>query len=187
MHARRIASTLLAVTATAAVLGAGTAQAADRGHRIDRHRAVVELGMVHRSIDAGREWITLTNTTRRTLDLRGWTLSDRDGHFFRIEDLRLRGYQSVRVHSGRGHGHGDGRDVYQGRHRALWDRSDTATLRDARGRIVDQESWGIRRDHDHDGDDRTRNGDHRGHVGDHGTQAHPGHVGVQGNRGEHRH
>jgi hypothetical protein len=146
MHARRIASTLLAVTAAAAILGTGTAQAADRGHRIDRHRAVVELGTVHRDISAGREWITLTNTTRRTVDLRGWTLADRDGHSFRLGNLRLRGHQSVRVHSGRGHN--TGRDVYYDGRRALWDRSDTATLRDARGHIVDQESWGYRRGHD---------------------------------------
>ncbi len=38
-------------------------------------------------------------------------------------------------------------DVYQDRHHYVWDnRSDTATLRDDRGRYVDSESWGQRCD-----------------------------------------
>ncbi|WP_063796154.1 lamin tail domain-containing protein [Peterkaempfera griseoplana] len=155
MHARRIASMLLAASAAAAVLGTGTAQAAGAGHRIERHRAVVELGTVHRAINARDEWITLTNTTGRTLDLRGWTLSDRDRHSFRIGGLWLLGHHSVRVHTGRGRN--TGRDVYQDRSRGLWDRSDTATLRDSRGRLIDQASWGSR-DERHDGRHEGRGG-----------------------------
>ncbi|WP_377268939.1 lamin tail domain-containing protein [Peterkaempfera sp. SMS 1(5)a] len=146
MYARRIASLLMAATAAVAVLGTGTAQAAGNRHRVEHHRAIVELGTVHRAVDARNEWITLTNTTGRTLELRGWTLSDRDRHSFRIGSLRLFGHQSVRVHTGRGRN--TGRDVYQDRSgRSLWDRSDTATLRDARGHVVDQASWGPRGGH----------------------------------------
>ncbi|MGA5703798.1 lamin tail domain-containing protein [Peterkaempfera bronchialis] len=146
MHARRIASMLLAATAAAAVLGTGTAQAAGHPHhRIDRHRAIVELGPVHRDGNASREWITLTNTSGRPVDLRGWTLSDRDRHSFRLRHVSLRGHQSVRVHTG--HGRDTFRDVYQEQRRSVWDRVDTATLRDDRGRVVDQASWGGRIDH----------------------------------------
>ncbi|WUN03818.1 lamin tail domain-containing protein [Streptomyces virginiae] len=57
------------------------------------------------------EWVEITNTTRDGINLRGWTLRDRDGNRYRV-----------------------------------WDNgSDTATLRDDRGRTVDTESWGRRR------------------------------------------
>ncbi|MFD7395768.1 lamin tail domain-containing protein [Streptomyces virginiae] len=53
----------------------------------------------------------ITNTTRDGINLRGWTLRDRDGNRYRV-----------------------------------WDNgSDTATLRDDRGRTVDTETWGRRR------------------------------------------
>ncbi|MFJ6216545.1 lamin tail domain-containing protein [Streptomyces sp. NPDC092296] len=154
MYARRIASTLIAATAVVAALGAGTAQAAGPGHHPGvghsgpvhaapiHHRAVVELGQVHRDGNPSREWITLTNTGSRTVELRGWTLSDRDRHSFRLGGVRLRGHQSVRVHTG--HGRDTGRDVYGNQRRSIWDRADTATLRDGRGHAIDQESWGGR-------------------------------------------
>lgn len=92
----------------------------------------------NRSLNA--EWVEVTNTGRRAVDLDGWTLTDSDGNRYRFDDLRLPARSSVRVHTGRGF---DTRhDVYQGRRNYVWDSRDSATLRDSRGRVVDVESWG---------------------------------------------
>ncbi len=87
------------------------------------------------------EWVEVTNTTRRAVNLDGWTLSDSDGNRYRFDSLRLAGRSSVRVHTGVGN---DTRtDVYQDRRNYIWsNRADTATLRNDRGRTVDSESWG---------------------------------------------
>ncbi|MEW2085252.1 lamin tail domain-containing protein, partial [Streptomyces sp. NPDC005283] len=80
------------------------------------------------------------------VDLDGWTLRDSDGNRYRFDDVRLAGRATVRIHTGFGR---DTRtDLYQGRRDYVWgNRSDTATLRDARGRVIDTESWG--RGHHH--------------------------------------
>ncbi|MEJ8661959.1 MULTISPECIES: lamin tail domain-containing protein [Streptomyces] len=92
----------------------------------------------NRSLNA--EWVEVTNNGRRAVNLDGWTLTDRDGNRYRFDDVRLAGRSSVRVHTGQGRD--TRRDVYQDRRRQIWDSRDTATLRDARGRVVDTESWG---------------------------------------------
>ncbi|WP_245771704.1 lamin tail domain-containing protein [Actinacidiphila guanduensis] len=152
----------LAATAAAcgAVLAAAALPAAAASHARPHHpfpvshrapapqRAEVVLGAVQhdsrirgnsvRALDA--EWIAVTNTGRSAVDLAGWTLSDSDHHTYRFHHLWLGGHQSVRVHTG--FGRDTSRDVYQGSRRSLWDARDTATLRDARGHVVDTESWG---------------------------------------------
>ncbi|MFI9039388.1 lamin tail domain-containing protein [Streptomyces sp. NPDC053726] len=126
----------------------------DRGHghtRTDPRSSVV-LGAIqynspgrdngsNRSLNG--EWVTVTNTGRHSVNLRGWTLSDESHRTYRF-DLRLAGRSSVRVHTGVGRD--TTRDVYQDLRRYVWDASDTATLRDARGHRADSKSWG--RDHD---------------------------------------
>ncbi|WP_405579745.1 lamin tail domain-containing protein [Streptomyces sp. NBC_01190] len=113
-------------------------------------RASVVLGQIHQESRFGArgnrslndEWVTVTNESRRTADLNGWTLSDSDGNRYSFH-LRLAGHQSVRVHSGTGWD--TTRDVYQNRRNHVWDSSsDTATLRDNRGHLVDTESYGRR-------------------------------------------
>ncbi len=75
------------------------------------------------------------------MQIAGWTLRDRDGNRYRFDDVRLQGRASVRIHTGVGR---DTRtDLFQDRRHYVWDNhSDTATLRDDRGRTVDTESWG---------------------------------------------
>lgn len=96
-----------------------------------------------RSLNAER--VELTNNTRRAVNLGGWTLRNEDGHRYRFDDVRLAGRATVRIHTGVGR---DTRtDLYQDRRNHVWDnRSDTAILRDDRGRTVDTEPWG--RGHD---------------------------------------
>ncbi|MGW3738873.1 lamin tail domain-containing protein [Streptomyces sp. NPDC005148] len=151
VSARRIAATVLAAGAVVSAV-ALPASAHDNDHH--RHPRV-EISAVqsdspgwdnrtNRSLNA--EWVELTNNSRRAVNLDGWTLRDEDGHRYRFDDVRLAGRATVRIHTGIGR---DTRtDLYQDRRNYVWDtRSDTATLRDDRGRTVDTESWG--RGHHH--------------------------------------
>ncbi|MFF1778079.1 lamin tail domain-containing protein [Streptomyces virginiae] len=147
---RRIAATVLAA---GAVVGAVALPAA--AHDGDRHhqRPRVEISRVqadspgredrsNRSLNA--EWVEITNTTRDGINLRGWTLRDRDGNRYRFDNVRIAPRATIRIHTGNGR---DTRtDLFQDRRDYVWDNySDTATLRDDRGRTVDTESWGRRR------------------------------------------
>lgn len=154
--ARRITAAVLASGALVAA-AALPAVADDRGHGHDHghgrgntHHSAVVLGKIqynspgrengsNRSLNG--EWVTVTNTGRHAVNLRGWTLRDESHRTYRF-DLRLPGRSSVRVHTGVGR---DTRtDVYQDLRRYVWDNSDTATLRDAHGHKVDSTSWGHR-------------------------------------------
>ena len=165
---------MTAVAAVAAAAMAATAlPAAAAGHPTARpHHDIVRISGVH--ADSGRgvralnqEWVAITNDSRRPVNLSGWKLSDRDGHTYTFHHYRLGGHATVRVHTG--YGHDSRSDVFQDRNRSVWDRSDTATLRNDHGRFVDDASWGRdhrgdrdHRDRDHRGDRDHRDRDHRG-------------------------
>jgi hypothetical protein len=91
-----------------------------------------------------REWVDITNTPRRSVNLDGWTLKDEDGRTYTFDHYRLEGRSTVRIHTGIGR---DTRtDLYQDRRHYVWDnRSDTATLRNDRDRFIDNASWGHHR------------------------------------------
>jgi hypothetical protein len=154
---------------TAAALAAGalvgaTAASASADHRRP-HTPAVEISAVqydspgyddssNRSLN--REWVELTNTSRRAVNLDGWTLSGEDGNSYSFDGFWLDGRSTVRVHTGVGRD--TDTDVYQESRWYVWDnRSDTATLRNDRGRVVDTESWG---EHDHRGGGHHRNHGH---------------------------
>ncbi|WP_063765784.1 lamin tail domain-containing protein [Streptomyces durhamensis] len=148
-------TTAVAAAATALV-GAVTLPAAAAGHRPVRPHAVVFIsGVQHDRLvrndrsprSLNEQWVDITNDSRRPVSLDNWTLTDRDGHVYTFSHTRLAGRATVRVHTGAGR---DTRtDLYQDRRTRVWDvNSDTATLRDARGRFVDSVSWGHDR---HDG------------------------------------
>ncbi|WP_328623822.1 lamin tail domain-containing protein [Streptomyces sp. NBC_00353] len=146
VSARRIAATVLAAGAVVSAVALPAS-----AHDNDRHRQPrVEISAVqadspgrdtrtNRSLNA--EWVELTNNDRRAVNLDGWTLRGENGRRYRFDDVRLAGRATVRIHTGIGR---DTRtDLYQDRRNYVWgDRSDTATLRDDRGRTVDTESWG---------------------------------------------
>ncbi|MGW0754717.1 lamin tail domain-containing protein [Streptomyces sp. NPDC002587] len=150
---------LAALLAAGGLIGAAALPAAADDHRRDHHGAHSSIvigdvqydspGRDDRSNRAlNREWVEVKNTGRHSVNLRGFTLTDRDGNRYRFTDFRLDGRSSVKVHTGQGR---DTRhDVYQDRRRQIWDERDTATLRDNRGNVVDTESWG-RRGHQHRG------------------------------------
>ncbi|NLF16959.1 MAG: lamin tail domain-containing protein [Lentisphaerae bacterium] len=150
MTARRLTAAALVVGALTAAL-AVPATAADHDHRAKRPN--VEISHVqydspgrdtrsNRSLN--KEWVEITNNTRRAVNLDGWTLKDEDGHTYTFRHYRLDGRATVRVHTGQGR---DTRhDVYQDRRNYVWDnRSDTATLRNDHRRFIDSQSWGHHR------------------------------------------
>ncbi|SEE59889.1 lamin tail domain-containing protein [Streptomyces sp. TLI_105] len=151
--ARRIAATVLAAGAMVSIVALPAS-----AHDDDRYRTPkVEISAVqadspgrdtrsNRSLNG--EWVEITNNSRHAVDLDGWTLKDEDGHRYRFNDVRLAGRSTIRIHTGEGR---DTRtDLYQDRRDYVWDNhSDTATLRDDHGRIVDTESWGGRHHHRH--------------------------------------
>ncbi|MFI9248264.1 lamin tail domain-containing protein [Streptomyces sp. NPDC053086] len=157
-----------AAAVAAAVVGIAVLPASAAGHHPGRyHHSAVYISDVqynspgrddrsNRSLN--KEWVEISNDSRRSVNLDGWTLSDEDGHTYTFHHYRLDGRTTVRVHTGIGR---DIRtDLYQDRRHYVWDnRSDTATLRNDHGRFVDDASWGY---HRHGGDDRRHGGDRRG-------------------------
>ncbi|MFF8575480.1 lamin tail domain-containing protein [Streptomyces sp. NPDC015237] len=146
--ARRLTAAALTAGALTAAL-AVPASAADH----PRQRPSIEITAVqydspgrddrsNRSLN--KEWVEITNNTRRAVNLNGWTLKDEDGHRYTFRHYRLDGRATVRVHTGQGR---DTRtDLFQDRRNYVWDnRSDTATLRNDRGRFIDNQSWGHHR------------------------------------------
>ncbi|OEJ21393.1 hypothetical protein AS594_38085 [Streptomyces agglomeratus] len=146
--ARRLAATVLAA---GAIVSAAALPAVAHDRDGDRQqRTSVEISAVqanspgpdtrsNRSLN--REWIEITNSHRRAVNLDGWTLRDRDGNRYRFDHVRLAGRATVRIHTGVGRD--TDTDLYMDRHHYMWDnRSDTATLRNDHGRVVDTESWG---------------------------------------------
>ncbi|MFG2123576.1 lamin tail domain-containing protein [Streptomyces sp. NPDC048710] len=171
---------LTAAAAVAAALVGAVALPASAADRASAYpdRAQVVIGDVQYSqgryvrsnLSLNREWVDITNNSRRDVNLSGWTLSDRDGNTYTFRHFWLEGRATVRVHTGVGRD--SSTDVYQDRHYSVWDRdADTATLRNDHGRFVDASSWGEgRRDHDrhYRGEgDRHYLGDGRDHRGDH--------------------
>ncbi|MEU8890491.1 lamin tail domain-containing protein [Streptomyces sp. NPDC048442] len=142
-----IAATLAAGAAASAL--AAPAVAADRDHQPAPARSAVELGRIqydspghddnsNRSRNA--EWVDVRNTSRKPVNLEGWTLSDRAGHRFTFHGVRLAGRSTVRVHTGIGR---DTRtDVFQDSRHYVWDnKRGTAVLKDRRGHHIDSKSW----------------------------------------------
>ncbi|GHE39267.1 lamin tail domain-containing protein [Streptomyces vinaceus] len=150
---RRVLSAFLAA---GALVGAAALPAAAADHHGRDHRGAkssIVIGDVQydspgrdRSARAlNGEWVEVKNTGRHSVNLRGFTLTDRQGNRYQFKDFRLDGRSSVKVHTGQGR---DTRhDVYQDRHQQVWDERDSATLRDNRGNVLDSDSWDGRRHH----------------------------------------
>lgn len=88
-----------------------------------------------------REWVEITNHSRRAVNLDGWMLEDEGGHRCTFGHYRPGGRATVRIHTGVGRDTRTG--LFQDRRHYVWgNRADTATLRNYRGRFVDEVSWG---------------------------------------------
>nr|WSX81779.1 lamin tail domain-containing protein [Streptomyces sp. NBC_00899] len=170
------------------------AAAADHSRNHSQPRSQVVLGAVQydspgrdtgTNASLNAEWVTVVNTSRRAVNLSGWTLSDADHHSYRFAHLRLAGHASVRVHTGTGRD--TNTNVFQNRRAYVWNNdNDTATLRNDDGRVADTTSWDHQRG-EHRGDGQRgggqrgdqrgggQRGDHRGGGnGDHRGRDHRG-------------
>lgn len=144
-------SLVAAALAAGAVVSMVTLPASAADHRPERSRVTISdvqynsPGHDDRSNRSlNREWVEITNNARRSVNLDGWTLKNKDGKTYTFEDYRLEGRTTVRIHTGRGRD--TDTDLYQDSRRHVWDnRSDTATLRNDRGRYIDSDSWGHHR------------------------------------------
>ncbi|MGW7546737.1 lamin tail domain-containing protein [Streptomyces sp. NPDC054770] len=140
------------------------------------HRGQVVISAVQHDVQGrevsnralNREWVDVTNTSRRDVNLSGWTLSDAAGHSYTFHHYQLAGRATVRVHTGEGRD--TTQDLYQDRRKSVWDHGvDSATLRNEHGGLVDSVSWGHRH--------RAADGDHRRAAeGDHHRVAEGGHA-----------
>lgn len=140
---RLLALPLAGVAMAAALTMPTAAQAAERDH------STVEISRIwydspgpdYRSpTSLNAEWVAITNRTRRTVDLRGWELSDRGGHTYEFESTRLAPRATVYVRTG------SGRDSltykYWGMRNYVWNNdTDSAKVVDGRGRFVDSCSY----------------------------------------------
>ncbi|MFY1675631.1 MULTISPECIES: lamin tail domain-containing protein [unclassified Streptomyces] len=146
----RVASLMTTALLTGAMVSAAAvpASAGEYRGRRDRHSAVAISEIQYnapgrdrwnnRSVN--REYFTVKNTSRRSVQMRNYTVTDRRGHTYRFRGLRLRGGQEVVVHSG--FGRDNRRHVYQDSRRHLYDnRRGALVLRDKRGHRVDRCSW----------------------------------------------
>lgn len=153
-HTSRFAAAVLGSAALVATAVLPAAAADHHGHHVPaRHhhvRSAVVLGPIQYD-SPGRddrsnwslngEWVTVKNTGRWPVTIKGWTLSDKSGHTYRFGNVRLAGHSQVRVHTGSGRD--NRRDLFQDRRVYVWDNDgDTATLRNDHRRIVDSKSWG---------------------------------------------
>jgi Lamin Tail Domain len=96
----------------------------------------------YRATSLNGEWFRLTNQSRATVDLKGWTVRDAANHVYRFAStFRLAPGAGVYVHTGKGTATTAHR--YWGRTGYIWDDGgDTATLRTATGQTVDTCKWG---------------------------------------------
>ncbi|WEH16491.1 lamin tail domain-containing protein [Streptomyces sp. VNUA24] len=161
-------SLVAAALAAGAVVSMVTLPASAADHRPERSRVTISDVQYNspghddgsnRSLN--REWVEITNNARRSVNLDGWTLKNKDGKTYTFEDYRLEGRTTVRIHTGRGRD--TDTDLYQDSRRYIWDNRDTATLRNDRGRYIDSDSWG----HHHGGGHHNNGGGHHNNGGGH--------------------
>lgn len=140
---------------SAAVTAAAVLPAAAAGHA-PAHRAPrspIVIGAVqydspgrddrsNRSLNG--EWVTVSNTSRKAVNLRGWTLAKDSRHVYHFKNLRIAGKKSVRVHTGVGRD--TIRDVYQDSRSYIWDNKETAVLRDSHKHLIDSKRWSGKRE-----------------------------------------
>ena len=89
------------------------------------------------------EWVRLTNKTRNTINLNGWTVRDAGGHVYRFNgNTYLGAARSVYVHTGGGRNNTPFMHRYWGSGNHVWNNNgDTAVLRTNTGKTIDSCRW----------------------------------------------
>ena len=88
------------------------------------------------------EWFRLTNKTRSTINLKGWTVRDVAKHVYTFSStVNLAAGKTITVHTGKGTNTSANR--YWGRKGYVWNNGgDTAILRTSAGKTIDSCKWG---------------------------------------------
>ncbi|MEO3811024.1 lamin tail domain-containing protein [Sphaerisporangium sp. B11E5] len=82
------------------------------------------------------EYVRIKNTTRKVIDLEGWTLRDKTGYKYLFGALVIKPGKTITIRTGQGDSGTS--TVYWGRRAYVWNNdTDTAFLRRADGRLVD--------------------------------------------------
>jgi hypothetical protein len=86
------------------------------------------------------EFVVVKNVSGGTVQLEGFSVRDASGRTFTFPARRLRPGRLVRLHTGRGTN--TARHEYWGQSNYVWNNGgDTATLRNAAGRVIDTCPW----------------------------------------------
>ncbi|MEU4217789.1 lamin tail domain-containing protein [Actinoplanes sp. NPDC026623] len=90
------------------------------------------------------EYIRLTNQSRATINLKGWTVRDATGHTYTFGSYNLGAGKRVYVHTGKGtNGRPDAQHLYWRSGNYIWNNTgDTATLRNSAGKTAHTCKWG---------------------------------------------
>jgi hypothetical protein len=88
------------------------------------------------------EWVRLTNNTKSTVQLKGWTVRDKSNHVFTVKaSFSLKAGKLVYIHTGRGTNNAT--NLYWGSGNYIWNNTgDTATLKNAAGKTIDTCKFG---------------------------------------------
>ncbi|MFW6042111.1 MAG: lamin tail domain-containing protein [Chloroflexota bacterium] len=105
---------------------------------LDEGEAIVEIAEVIGVGDLTAEAVRISNAGDRPLMLRGWELTDEDGHVYSFVDVTLyggseAGSPSILVHTEAGQNGPS--DLYWGLETEVWESGETVTLRDADGTV----------------------------------------------------
>jgi hypothetical protein len=89
------------------------------------------------------EQVRLTNRTKKTINLRSWTVRDAAGHVYAFTgDYSLGASREVYLHTGKGANGKPSGHRYWGSASYVWNNGgDSATLRDSAGKTVDTCTW----------------------------------------------
>ena len=89
-----------------------------------------------------KEWVRLTNTSRDTISMKGWTLSDRGNkHTYVFGNVKIGPKKTKYVQTGKGKD--TAKHKYWGLGYYVWNNTgDTATLRNSVGTKLDSCKWG---------------------------------------------
>jgi hypothetical protein len=134
-----ISSIALTVAASLAVAGPASAAPSLRFHGAQYDSPGADKPVTNGKLNA--EWISLVNSGKSAVKLKGYTVRDKAGHVYTFGDVRIAG-KGGRFWLKTGTGKATARTVYWGLDNYVWNNTgDTATLKKPNGTTVDTCSW----------------------------------------------
>ena len=133
----------LTITAGTVLTGAAAAQAATPAVQFTRIQFDSPGKDTRTNASLNAEWVRLTNKTKKTINLKNWTVRDRAGKIYKFPAYNLGAAKNVYIHTGKGtNGKPTTADRYWQSGNYIWNNTgDAATLRDGGNRTIDSCSW----------------------------------------------